>query len=290
MKMMDNRGNMTIEIAIVMVVIIIICGVVLNYSEIMTQKAVKTSQTETTESLITEAMDSLINNPGVPDNWEEYEKGTPGLAIINEHGEVIPNSVSWAKFTVLGQNYKKLVDKKLFGSQVKTSMELIPQESSISSVKIGNKKETGDIFSINRIVKCDFYKKYVMKDFQNPGKCNHRHDQNKYSCNYFKVFEGNLRKSDYYLLIDSKEKNVNYVVDTTVVAKPRDWQSPIANRIHINDEFSFYGDTSAVVFIHFDKPNMKAVLVSVPKNFDKTKLNYDYFRTNDCNLIMKAWY
>lgn len=290
MKMMDNRGNVALEIAIVMVVIIMICGVVLNYSEIMTQKAVKASQSETTESLIVEAVDSLINNPGVPDNWEEYEKGTPGLAIINEHGEVIPNSVSWVKFTVLGNNYKKLVDKKLFASQVKTSMELIPQESSISSVKIGNKKETGDIFSVNRLVKCDFYKKYVIKDFQNPGKCNHKHSQSKYSCNYFKVFEGNLRKSDYYLLIDSNEKDVSYAVDTTVVAKQRDWQSPVSNRIHINDEFSFYGDSSAVVFIHLDKPNAKAVLVSVPKNFDKSKLNYDYFRTNDCNLILKAGY
>ena len=288
--MMDNRGNAAVEIALVMIVIVIICGVVLNYSEIITQKTVKASEMENTESLISEFIDNIINNPGVPENWEKYEKGTPGLAIINEHGEVIPNSVSYVKFTVLGKNYKKLIDKKLFDSKLKTSLELVPQESSISSVKIGDENEKRNVFSVNRLVKCDFYKKYVLKDFQNPGKCNHKHNQDKDSCTYFKVFEGNLRKSDYYLLIDSKQKDISYFVDTTMVAKGKDWQTPISNRIYINDEFSFYGDSSAVVFIHLDKPHAKAVLVSVPKGFDKRNLNYDYFRTNDCNLILKAWY
>lgn len=288
--MMDNRGNIVIEVAIVLVVLLMICGFVLNYSENMTQKSLSASEAETTESMISEVLDSLINNPGEPENWQEYEKGTPGLAIINEHGEVIPNSVSYAKFAVLGKNYKKLVDRKLFDSKLKTSMELIPQESSISSVKIGSDKEEGDVFSINRLVKCEFYRKYVLKDFQNDGKCNHKHNQKKHSCNYFKVFEGNLRKSDYYLLIDSKDKDVSYFVDTTRVAKAKSFEKPISNKVYLNDEFSLYEDTSAVVFVHLDKPHAKAVLVSVPKNFDKTKLNYDYFKINDCNLILKAWY
>jgi len=32
------------------------------------------------------------------------------------------------------------------------------------------------------------------------------------------------------------------------------------------------------------------VLISLPKNFDKDFLEYDYFRTNECELILKAWY
>lgn len=287
---MDNKGNIALEIGIVLIVILLICGFLVNFSEIMTQKTVQASEIEYTENLITEVADNLINNPGIPENWEKYEKRTPGLAIINEQGEVIPNSVSYSKFSVLGKNYKKLVEKKMFSSKVKTSMELIPQESSVSSVKIGNKNEAGDVFSVNRLVKCDFYKKHVIKDFQYGGKCNHKHSQDRDSCNYFKIFPGNLRKSDYYLLIDNNEKDINYMVDTTRIAKTRDWQSPISNKILLNDEISFYDDSSAVVFIHLDKPNAKAVLVSIPKNFDRSKLNYDYFRTNDCNLILKAWY
>ena len=100
-----------------------------------------------------------------------------------------------------------------------------------------------------------------------------------------------MKKSEYYLLIDKKEKDsVKYIVDTTRVVKQRPWQNPSSDSIYLNDEISFYDDDSAVVFIHFDRPHTKAVLISVPKNFDKSKLNYDYFRTNECNLVLKAWF
>ena len=288
--MMDNRGNMSLEIGIVLIVILMITGVVLNFSEIMTQKTISSSEIENMESLVGEVVDNLINNPGTPNNWEKYERGTPGLAIINEQGETIPNSISYDKFLALGKNYKKLIDKKTFDSKIKTSMELIPQQSSISSVKIGENNENGNIFSINRFVKCDFYNKYVIKDFQNEGKCNHKHNQDKHSCNYFKVFKGNMKKSDYYLLIDKNEKNnIKYIIDTTRVVKARYWQSPSSDIIYLNDEINFYDDESAIVFIHLNKQNAKALLVSVPKNFNKNKLTYDYFRVNECNLIVKAW-
>ncbi len=289
--MMDNRGNIAVEIAIVLAITLMITGIVLNTSELMSNKAIKSAETENTEILISEMADNLINNPGTPDNWEEYGKGTPGLAIINEEGETVPNSVSYEKLMALKKNYKKLVDEKMFGSKIKTSIELIPQESSISSVKIGDSDENRDTYSVNRLVKCDFFKNFVLKDFQHGGKCNHRHSQDRHSCNYFKVFKGNLRSSNYYLLIDSGERNdLEYIIDTTRVVKGRMWENPGSDKIYLNDKISFYDDPSAIVFIHFNKPNVKAVLVSVPKNFNMHDLNYDHFRTNDCSLILKAWY
>ena len=288
--MIDNRGNIVAEIAIVLIITLMISGIVLNSSQLITDKATKSAETESMEIMISEIVDNLINNPGTPNNWEEYGKGTPGLAIVNEEGETIPNSVSYSKFIALKNNYKKLIAKKLFNSKIKTSIELIPQESSISSVKIGDSNEKGDIFSVNRLVKCDFYKKFVLKDFQYGGKCNHRHSQDSHSCNNFKIFKGNLRKSNYYLLIDSDENDLKYIIDTTRVVKSRDWEKTSSDMIYLNDKIDFYDDTSAVVFIHFNKANAKAVLVSVPKNFEMYDLNYDYFRTNDCNLIFKAWF
>ena len=289
--MMDNRGNLVIEIAIVLIITLMISGIVLNSSELLTNRAITSEETENTEILISEMADNLVNNPGVPDNWEKYGRGTPGLAIINEEGKIISNSISFSKFIALKNNYKNLVDKKLFSSKIKTSMELVPQESSISSVKIGDSNEKGDIFSANRLVKCDFYKKFVIKDFQYEGKCNHKHSQDRHSCNYFKIFPVNLKKSDYYLLIDSEQsKDLKYIIDTTRVVKQRYWQNPGSDKIYLNDKISFYDDSSAVVFIHFNRPHVKAVLVSVPKNFKMHDLNYDYFRENTCNFILKAWY
>lgn len=276
-----------IEIGIILIILLLITGAVLTFSEDMTGKVTKTQESKHFETLTSEIVDNLINNPGEPENWEEYEKGTPGLAIVNENGEVIPNSVSYFKFLALSNNYKKMVYEKLFGSRLKSSMELIPLESSISSVKIGDEISSDDIYSVNRLVKCDFYKKYVLKDFQNPGKCNHNHDQKSDSCNYFKIFKGNLKKSDYYLLIG--DEDLNYFIDTTQENTGENWQVPYSKTVYLNDIIDFsYDDTSEVVFVHLDKPQARAVIVSLPKNFDKNHLNYDYFRTNECEFILRA--
>ena len=282
---------MAIELGIVLVLILLISGAILISVENTTDKILNAEEKENMEALASEAVDNLINNPGVPDNWHEIKKGTPGLAVVSEDGEIIPNSVSYQKFMALADNYKKLIYENLFNSKIKTSMEMIPQKSSISSVKIGSNDESGNVFSVNRLVKCDFYRKYVMNDFQNPGKCNHNHDQDSHSCSYFKIFKGNLKSSNYYLLIDGSETDdLKYMVDTTRVVKGRYFESCISDCIYLNDKISFYDDDSAVVFIHFDKPKAKAVLVSVPKDFDREKMEYDYFKINECEFVLKGWY
>ena len=288
---MDNKGSITIEIAIALIIILMIVGIILSINEISTQKIVKQGENEHIETFIEEAAVNLINNPGTPDNWEVNKKGTPGIAIVNEEGQVIPNSVSYAKFIALGSDYEKFATKILFNSKIKTSMELIPHESSISSVKIGSSENSNTVHSVNRLVKCDFFKKYVIKDFQNEGKCNLNHDQNSHSCNYFKVFKGNLRASDYYLLVDDDEKyNLNYFIGSTRLVKDKSWELVTSDKIYLNEKINFYDDSNAIVFIHFNKPQAKAFLVSVPKSFDINKLDYDYFKTNDCEFILKAWY
>ena len=288
---MDTNGNLIIEIAIAAVIILLICGAILTSFENTTNKIVSAQEKENMETLISEGVDNLINNPGIPDNWFEISKGTPGLAITNEEGEIIPNSVSYPKFIALGENYKKLMDERLFKSNIHTSLELTPKKSTISSVKIGSNDESDDVYSVNRLVKCDFYKKFVIKDFKNEGKCNHDHDQAKTSCNYFKVFEGNLKRTDYYLLVDDSQKyDLKYTIGTTRVVKQMPWETTMSDCIYLNNKIEFYDDTDAIVFIHFNQPKAKVVLVGVPKNFDEDKLEYDYFRTNDCQLTLKAWY
>ena len=288
---MDNRGNMTLEIAMVLIIIILISGIVLSLSETGNQKAVRNMKNEHDELLVKNVADYLINTPGNTHDWEGYEKGTPGLAVVNNEGEIIHNSVSYEKLMILDSDYNKYVNRYFFNSKMKSSIELIPKESIISSVKIGNKEDSNNIYVTNRLVKCDFYKKYVIKDFLNEGKCNHNHRQDKYDCNYFKVFKGNLKSSDYYLLFDESEMyKAKFFIDTTRDSKFESWKSITSDKIYLNNEMDFDSDSSAVVFIHIDKPKTKAVLVSVPKNFDRNKLNYDYFITNECEFILKAWH
>ena len=141
-----------IEISIILIIILVIFGVVLNSIENTTDKVINEVEANNMEKLASEVVDNLINNPGVPDNWNEYGKGTPGLAIVNEGGQIVPNSVSYSKLIALGKDYRNLVQKQLFDSKIQSSMELIPLKSSVSSVKIGDgnlESVTNSIHKIN---------------------------------------------------------------------------------------------------------------------------------------------
>lgn len=279
-----------IEIGIILVIVLLIFGIVLTSIENDGQKVIKTQKTNNMEKVIGEVADNLINSPGTPENWNEYGKGTAGLAIVNEGGEIIPNSVSYEKLIALGNDYDTMVYERMFDSKIKTSMELISKDSTVSSVKIGQLEKGDSIYSAARLVKCDFFKGHVIKDFHN-GKCNKNHDQNLTSCNYFKIFPKNLKNSNYYLLVDEGEKyDLKYIIETTRIAKERPWQTTLSERIYLNDKIDFYDDDSAVVFVHLNKPDAKAVLVSVPKDFNEDFLKYPYFKTNECKFILKAWY
>ena len=290
---MDNRANITLEIMVLGIFILLILGIISFATEISSEKISKSVENNNIEKTITETADYLINNPGIPPNWDDFKSKRVGLAIVNEDDNVISCSVSYFKLIELGKDYDKLVTNKLFDDKFKSSMELIPFKTSISSVKIGSEESGDSIYSVNRIVKCDFFKKYVEKDFTIEGKCNHDHNQKDHSCNYFKLFRNNLKSSDYYLLLDSSEKyNVKYSYDTTHFKVMGDGQTVTNTRIYLNNEFKSLfniNESSSVIFIHFNKKNTKAVLVSVPKDFDKSKLEYDYFITQPCNFIIKAW-
>ena len=290
---MDNKGNFTLEIVVVGIIILLALGVTSFVSEVSQEKISKSVEENNIEKTINEVADNLINDPGTPINWEDFKSKRIGLAIINSEGNTIVNSVSYFKFLELGRDYDNLVTKRLFNNKFSSSMELIPSETSISSVKIGsNNPESNNVYSVNRLVKCDFFKKYTVCDFLTDGKCNHNHNQKDHSCNYFKLFKGNLKKTDYYLLFDESEKlECEYSIDNTH-SKSYKGQEVTNTKIYLNDklnELFEVNDSSAVVFIHLNKKDVKAVLVGVPKNFDENKLNYNYFTTQTCEFKINAW-
>ena len=270
------------ETAILIVVVLMIFGVVLSAHEEMAGKITKTTEENSMERTLNELCDNLINNPGSPE-WWKYQSGTVGLAITDSDNNTVPNSVSYEKLMVLLNNYDKLITDKY---KVKTSLKLEPVDSCVGEISMGH-TGTDEVYSVNRMVKCDFFKKYVLKNFENTGKCNHRHKQSEYSCSYFKIFKGNLKTSDYYLVSD--EDDLSYIVDTTRVVKEREWESMTTERVYLNPLIDFYEDTSAVVFIHLDKPSAHAFIISVPKSFNPDYLSYDYFKTNECRLTLTGY-
>ena len=76
-----------IEIGMVLIAILVIFGAILTSIENSTEKVIKATEANNMEKLTSEMVDTLINNPGIPENWNEYSKGTPGLAIVNDDGK-----------------------------------------------------------------------------------------------------------------------------------------------------------------------------------------------------------
>lgn len=288
---MDEKGSISSEIIIVLMIIIMIAGVIVNFTQTSNEKLSESIEANNFEKLTVEISDKLINNPGNPINWNELKRPlniNPGLAIVNEDNKTIPNSVSYFKLIKLGEYYDELINKKIFDDTMKSSISLTPLNSRVPAVNIGSEIFSNNIFTVERHVQCDFFKKYVVKSFQEESICNNNHKD--YSCNYFKVFRSNLYTSDYYLLVDDFSKNNLYwALDSTYYHNY--FPSPLtSNKIYLNPyiESNLILDNSAVIFIHLNKKDVNGVIVAVPKEFDESKLYYDYFRTNECQFLLKA--
>uniref|UniRef100_UPI00388EE9B9 hypothetical protein n=1 Tax=Methanobrevibacter sp. TaxID=66852 RepID=UPI00388EE9B9 len=61
---MDNKGNISLEIAIILIILILITGIALSLIETGNQKAVRNMINEHDELLVESVVDNLINNPG----------------------------------------------------------------------------------------------------------------------------------------------------------------------------------------------------------------------------------
>lgn len=284
--MKDNKGMMTGEIIILLILIILIFGIIANFTEKTNDKITEKISSENIDKKAIEFCDNLINNPGTPKNWQELKNKNNiiiGLALVDENNASVVNSIDYSKLMALSADYDKLVNKKVFDEQYKSSIILTPLTGNVPKIQLGDDDLKNPI-TVNRIVSCDFFKKYQINSFKKDGECNQYHITT-HSCNHFKVFKSWLKKMDYYLLFDKNSyKDYYWSIDSTEIigiAKKAD-----SEKIYLNPTIDgkIFLVNNGIMFIHINQENPKAIVVAVPKNFDKNKLYYDYFVPTQCNL------
>ncbi len=90
---------------------------------------------------------------------------------------------------------------------------------------------------------------------------------------------------DYYLLFDQNSYNSYHwsISSTQVLGLSK---AATSDKIYLNNIINqkILLTNNGVIFVHIDQENAKAVLVAVPKDFDKSKLKYDNFVSTECNL------
>ncbi len=284
--MKDKKGMMTGEIIMLFIIIVLIIGIITTFTEKANTQITNKISSENMDKKAIEFCDNLINNPGTPKNWQELKNKNNviiGLSLVNENNASVVNSVDYSKLMALSSDYDKLITKKVFDNQYKSSITLTPLTGTVPKIEIGNKNMEHPT-TVNRIVTCDFFKKYQINSFKNDGECNRYHITT-HSCNHFKIYNNWLKKMDYYLLFEPNSyKNYYWSIDSTQIPdipKKADNEKIYLNPI-IDKKILLVND--GIIFIHINQKNPKAIIVAVPKDFDKNKIYYDYFVPTECNL------
>lgn len=116
-----------------------------------------------------ETADLLIKTPGSPDNWEtlsNFRGVSPGLALYNNssNNNTLP-VLSLEKIIQLSENYDEIMKKRVFPSNIKSSMVLYPLKSNIKPIFIHDEQGTvksPEIVVVNRTVQCNFLSNFTL--------------------------------------------------------------------------------------------------------------------------------
>ena len=263
-----------------------------------------------------------IKNKNV-DNGEFFDESASDEMIMS-------NAISYNKLIKIKNNYDSLIGCNLFNDSVKSSMAIYPLNSKIRPIEMGydfgnedDNVNDNDIVTVNRTVKCDFYSGFVVYNFNdfelygddynkdmfcnhdtNPNLTNHSNDGSSlWLCKNFRVYKESLDEYNYYLISDESVKNsgTSWILESLNRTSEN---KQILNHEVINLNPFFLEDlensSGKIYSIHFNVPknrvsDFKTVLVAIPNNMtdvliSNDELNYDYFKVQDVNFVLKAVY
>ena len=262
-----------------------------------------------------------IKNKNV-DNGEFFDESASDEMIMS-------NAISYNKLIKVKNNYDSLVGSNLFNDSVRSSMAIYPLNGKIRPMEMGydfdnedDNVNDNDIVTVNRTVKCDFYSSFVFYDFNdfelfgenlednlcnhdsNPNLENHANDERSlWLCKNFRVYKESLDDYDYYLISDESIKNTGaYWILESLNRTSENEERLNQEVIDLNPYFlkDLENSSDEIFSIHFNVPknrvdDFKTVLVAIPKNMtdvliSNDELNYDYFRVQDVNFVLKVGY
>lgn len=201
----DNYGLVySTELLLSIIILFVIIAMVINLSGVLNEKTLSVEELSNLEKISVESSELLLNNPGVPEDWENIIEDDaskniiPGLALKTknlrngefrdesaESEELVPNIISYSKLLKLSSCYDDLINKNLFNNSYKSSIAVYPLNPKLNSIVMGDdlSRASKDVIVINRTVKCDYLSGFVIysfNDFELEGKnyvktesCNH---------------------------------------------------------------------------------------------------------------------
>ncbi len=315
----DTNGIVfSVEVLIGILILVILIGIIANITDSSNEKIFNSIENNYLEKISAETVDYLIKNPGSPENWQKlsnFNNIIPGLAIKKKNSETLINTVSFEKFNVLKDNYHQLIDNNLFKNEIHSSIAIYPINSKINPILLGNNDNNSlitNIYVSNRTVKCDFLSDYVLINLKNFNDENNLYNSNTcehvlnktvdenyiYICKSFKIKDSNLDYGSYYLLFEEENKNnENFWEISSPDILSNNYMTINSNEICLNDVLieKLKNKNERILYLHFkikkeNKDEFSSVLVHIPNDLEIDDIIIDYFKEQDCYLILKTWY
>ena len=307
----DNYGLVySTELLLSIIILFVIIAMVINLSGVLNEKTLSVEELSNLEKISVESSELLLNNPGVPEDWENIIEDDaskniiPGLALKTknvrngefrdesaESEELVPNIISYRKLLKLSSCYDDLVNKNLFNDSFKSSIAVYPLNPKLDSIVMGDDlSRTGkDVIVINRTVKCDYLSGFVIYSFNES--CNHDNVWNLTShecdnndfwlCRSFRIYKKSLENYDFYLLSPDmiKTADVYYTIENLNRASDNVYRLD-DDVVELDDFFlnDLENASSGIYTIHFKVPKrsadeFKSALVAVPTNMSEDLKN-----------------
>ena len=304
----DNYGLVySTELLLSIIILFVIIAMVINLSGVLNEKTLSVEELSNLEKISVESSELLLNNPGVPEDWENIIEDDaskniiPGLALKTknvrngefrdesaESEELVPNIISYSKLLKLSSCYDDLINKNLFNNSYKSSIAVYPLNP-----------------------KLDF--ELEGENYVKTESCNHDNVWNLTShecdnddfwlCRSFRIYKKSLENYDFYLLSPDMIKTADVYYTIENLNKASDKVYRLDDEVLELDDF-FLNDlenaSSSIYTIHFKVPKrsadeFKSALVAVPTNMsedlkNRNQLDYEYFTIQDVNFVMKTSY
>jgi hypothetical protein len=297
------KGTLFIsDIFIILIVSIIIIATIASVINLSNEKIFDAEERSSLERISVEVLDNLIKTLKSPDNLDyEIDKSKS-----NFNPKENDNPISFNKLLELKKSYNKLINENIFQNEIKSSIAIYPLNCEISPMEFGNKLNSVlNVVTVKRLVKCDFLTKFLILNFKektnniciNP---NHEND-NSYTwiCKPFKIEKKDLKLNDYYLIFSDESIGDKWIINNPKNLAEEE-HSINTNSYKINQvlENQIGNSLQMNFWIHLKiktnhAENFDGSLVAIPKDFNineisKNGLKLDYFKYNDCYLILKT--
>lgn len=244
---MNNKGQISMELLLYLVVITIIMSLIIFTLETVDDNQVTRINNKELTNILDDTLETLIKDSGTPYNWEKLDNNQIRVIGLKSNYN---NKISYEKLIKLKNNNQLF--NNYFPDGISYELTLSPKYDPKKVMTIAGSSLSGkkQILSKSEVVLLDYG--YNITQFTKHNKteeCYYNHDSN-WTCISFTISKELLNEGTYYIITNL---NIEYILSNTYSENITDISSQSAN---INNQLKqLIKDENETIQIHINNPN-----------------------------------